>query len=144
MRQRLDHISFCPSIMQSVSSSDIGTSLPEGRGSPHPPAGVMLTFPAETPQDNQFQDNGHMMMMVEESEWRCIHSNKIVHYLLEDESVNITRQLLRFGIVIEVEGQATLLRLPTWASLQTRQNFWLFTIALLKQWILLWYSAMPT
>jgi hypothetical protein len=46
--------------MPLVASSDIGTSLPTG--DVPPAAGVMLTFPAETPDNtDRFQDNYHMM-----------------------------------------------------------------------------------
>ena len=64
--------------MPLVASSDMGTSLPTG--DIPPPAGVMLTFPAETPAyTDRFQDNNHMLEG--ENEDTYTFGEKVLHYL---------------------------------------------------------------
>lgn len=62
--------------MPSDSYSDMQTSLPEGNALPA--AGVTLTFPAETPDDNRFQDNYNMMEGENEDTYTL--GEKILHY----------------------------------------------------------------
>jgi hypothetical protein len=65
--------------MPLVASSDMGTSLPS-TGDVPPAAGVMLTFPAETPDNtDRFQDNYHMLEG--ENEDTYTFGEKVLHYL---------------------------------------------------------------